>query len=80
MPATVLPERVRWTGSIRWFRDNVNRLRDSEPGIGRGQWKHPTIRGMSLLIHRSGDGLVRPRACGVSETIRVSPRRTPGPS
>jgi hypothetical protein len=27
MPATVLAERVGWTGSIRWFRDNVNRLR-----------------------------------------------------
>lgn len=27
MPTTVLAERVGWTGSIRWFRDNVNRLR-----------------------------------------------------
>ena len=27
MPATVLAERVGWTGSIRWFRDNVNRIR-----------------------------------------------------
>jgi hypothetical protein len=27
MLATVLAERVGWTGSIRWFRDNVNRLR-----------------------------------------------------
>ena len=27
MPATVIAERVGWTGSIRWFRDNVNRLR-----------------------------------------------------
>ena len=27
MPATVLAERVGWTGSIRWFRDNVRRLR-----------------------------------------------------
>jgi hypothetical protein len=27
MPATVLAERVGWTGSIRWFRDNVNRVR-----------------------------------------------------
>jgi transposase len=27
MPATVLAERVDWQGSIRWFRDNVNRLR-----------------------------------------------------
>ena len=27
MPATVLAERVGWEGSIRWFRDNVRRLR-----------------------------------------------------
>ena len=27
MPATVLPERVGWSGSIRWFSDNVRRLR-----------------------------------------------------
>jgi len=27
MPATVLAERVGWTGSIRWFRQNVKRLR-----------------------------------------------------
>ena len=29
MPATVLAERVGWEGSIRWFRDNVKRLRPS---------------------------------------------------
>lgn len=27
MPATVIAERVGWTGSITWFRDNVGRLR-----------------------------------------------------
>ena len=27
MPATVLAERVGWTGSIRWFGDNVKRVR-----------------------------------------------------
>jgi transposase len=27
MPATVLAERVGWTGSITWFRDNIRRLR-----------------------------------------------------
>src|SRR3954462_8258185 len=27
LPATVLAERVGWTGSIRWFSDNVKRLR-----------------------------------------------------
>jgi transposase len=32
MPATVLAERVGWTGSIRWFRDNVTRVRvDHQP-------------------------------------------------
>ena len=32
MPATVLAERVGWTGSIRWFRDNVGRVRaDARP-------------------------------------------------
>ena len=29
MPATVIAERVGWTGSITWFRDNVRRLRRS---------------------------------------------------
>ncbi len=33
MPATVLAERVGWTGSIRWFRDNVNRLRPEQQRI-----------------------------------------------
>jgi hypothetical protein len=32
MPATVIAERVGWTGSITWFRDNVRRLR---PEYGR---------------------------------------------
>jgi hypothetical protein len=27
MPATVIAERIGWTGSITWFRDNVRRLR-----------------------------------------------------
>jgi hypothetical protein len=30
MPATVIAERVGWTGSIRWFRDNVRRLRPEQ--------------------------------------------------
>lgn len=33
MPATVLAERVGWTGSIRWFRDNVNRVRADHRAI-----------------------------------------------
>ncbi len=27
MPATVIAERVEWSGSITWFRDNIRRLR-----------------------------------------------------
>jgi hypothetical protein len=27
VPATVIAERIGWTGSITWFRDNVRRLR-----------------------------------------------------
>jgi transposase len=30
MPVTVLAERVGWEGSIRWFRDNVRRLRPEQ--------------------------------------------------
>ena len=33
MPATVLAERVGWEGSIRWFRDNVKRLRPEQARI-----------------------------------------------
>lgn len=33
MPATVLAERVGWEGSIRWFRDNVTRLRPEQRRI-----------------------------------------------
>lgn len=33
MPATVLAERVGWEGSIRWFRDNVRRLRPEQQRI-----------------------------------------------
>ena len=33
MPATVLAERVGWTGSIRWFRDNVKQLRSDHRPI-----------------------------------------------
>ncbi len=38
MPATVLAERVGWTGSIRWFRDNVNRLRPEQRRIDPADW------------------------------------------
>ena len=33
MPATVLAERVGWPGSIRWFSDNVKRLRPEQRPI-----------------------------------------------
>jgi AcrR family transcriptional regulator len=33
MPATVLAERVGWEGSIRWFRENVKRLRPEQRRI-----------------------------------------------
>lgn len=33
MPATVLAERVGWTGSIRRFRDNVNRVRSDQRAV-----------------------------------------------
>jgi transposase len=33
LPATVIAERVGWTGSITWFRDNVKRLRSEHRKI-----------------------------------------------
>ncbi len=33
MPATVLAERVGWEGSIRWFSDNVRRLRPEHRSV-----------------------------------------------
>ncbi|NYI40351.1 IS21 family transposase [Demequina lutea] len=33
MPATVLAERVEWSGSITWFRDNVRRLRPEQSPV-----------------------------------------------
>lgn len=33
MPATVIAERVGWTGSITWFRDNVRRLRPEQQAV-----------------------------------------------
>lgn len=45
MPATVLAERVAWSGSITWFRDNVRRLRPEYAP------KDPADR----LAHAAGD-------------------------
>jgi len=45
MPATVLAERVGWEGSIRWFRDNVKRLRPEQA------WIDPADR----LVWAAGD-------------------------
>jgi transposase len=42
LPATVLAERVGWTGSITWFRENVKRLRPEHRKIdpaGRLVWE-----------------------------------------
>ena len=50
MPATVLAERVGWTGSIRWFRDNVKRLRPEQQGTtpAAGWW-------YGLIFNNSSD-------------------------
>jgi len=45
MPATVLAERVGWTGSIRWFSDNVKRLRPA----------HRLIDPADRLVWEAGD-------------------------
>jgi len=45
MPATVLAERVGWTGSIRWFRDNVKRLRP----------EHRPIDPADRIVWQAGD-------------------------
>ena len=39
MPATVLAERVGWTGSIRWFRENVARDRVGRISYRRVIWR-----------------------------------------
>ena len=33
MPGPVIAERVGWTGSITWFRDDVRRLRPEHPPV-----------------------------------------------
>lgn len=49
MRATVLAERVGWKGSIRWFRDNVKRVRPEQHGSIRWiGWSGP------LAMRRSG--------------------------
>ncbi|MBK8731091.1 MAG: IS21 family transposase [Tetrasphaera sp.] len=45
MPATVIAERVGWTGSITWFRDNVRRLRP----------EHRPVDPSDRLTWRAGD-------------------------
>lgn len=45
MPATVLAERVGWEGSIRWFRDNVKRLRP----------EHGPVDPADRLVWEAGD-------------------------
>jgi hypothetical protein len=38
MPTTVLAERIAWTGSIWWYRDNVTRLRPEHPTVDPADW------------------------------------------
>ena len=45
MPATVIAERVGWTGSITWFRDNVRRLRP----------EHRRVDPADRLVWEAGD-------------------------
>ena len=52
MPATVLAERVGWTGSIRWFSDNVRRLRP----------EHRRVDPADRITWAAGDALRRARA------------------
>ena len=44
MPATVLAERVGWTGSIRWFSENVRLLRLEAPADRSGRPDHLASR------------------------------------
>ena len=45
LPATVIAERVGWTGSITWFRDNIRRIRpDYQP-----------VDPVDTLTHRPGE-------------------------
>ncbi|WP_207208446.1 hypothetical protein [Nocardioides glacieisoli] len=50
MPATVIAERVGWTGSISWFRDHVRRLRP----------EHRPVDPSDRLTWLPGDAAVRP--------------------
>ena len=57
MPATVLAERVGWTGSIRWFSDNVRRLRPDHVRIDpadRITWTAVTRRSAICGFRRAG--------------------------
>lgn len=67
MPATVLAERVGWTGSIRWFSDNVRRLRPEHlPSIRLiGSPGLPVTRRSAICGSRPGRSRSRtaPRSC-----------------
>ena len=69
MPATVLAERVGWTGSIRWFSENVKRLR---PG-------HHPIDPADRLTWAAGDAAqcdlwLRPRKLPLENgTVKLLP-------
>jgi transposase len=66
MPATVLAERVGWTGSITWFRDNVRRLRP----------EHRLVDPADRLIWLPGDAAqcdlwFPPKKIGLEDASRV---------
>lgn len=66
MPATVLAERVGWTGSITWFRDNVRRVRV----------QHGRVDPADRLIWLPGDAVqcdlwFPPKKIGVEDGSRV---------
>ena len=94
MPATVLAERVGWTGSIRWFRDNVNRLRSDHRPIDpadRLTWAAADVAQCDLwfpprkIVLEDGSRALLPvlvMTCGYSRFTlgRMLPtRKTPGP-
>src|SRR5690606_37831719 len=67
MPATGLAERVGWEGSIRWFSDNVRRLRPEQQRIDpadRLVWAAGDAAQCDLWFRRNGSrSRTAPRSC-----------------
>ena len=76
MPATVLAERVEWTGSLRWFSQNVKRLRP----------EHRPIDPADRITWQAGDAAqcdlwFPPRKIPLEDgTTKLLPVRAPLPS